>query len=127
MASAAKHRILVVDDETTFIRMVKLNLEGTGRFEVLGEANGLQAARTAQTFKPDLILLDVVMPDADGGDVAKKLREDPLLKDVPIVFLTATVSREDSAQELRRIGEYLYLAKPIPLEELLACIERHLK
>ena len=127
MASAAKHRILVVDDETTFIRMVKLNLEGTGRFEVLGEANGLQAVRTAQTFKPDLILLDVVMPDADGGDVAKKLRADPLLKDVPIIFLTATVSREDAGQELRRIGDYLYLAKPIPLEELLACIERNLK
>ena len=117
-----KKRILIIDDESTFTRMVRLNLEKTGRFEVREEnaaANGLTAARE---FKPDIIFLDIVMPKIDGGDVAQQIRSDPLLAQVPIVFLTAIVSRSETKQD---IGGFPFLAKPVSLEAIKHCIAEH--
>ena len=89
-------RILVVDDEPSVTRNLKLNLESGGGYEVFGENQATNALTAARNVRPDLILLDVMMPGMDGGDVAARLRADPLFRDTPIIFLTAIVSNEET-------------------------------
>jgi two-component system, OmpR family, response regulator len=120
-------RILVVDDEPGVTRNLKLNLESGGGYEVLGENIATNALSAARKFKPDLILLDVMMPGMDGGDVASRLRADPLFRDTPIVFLTAIVSNEETnGHELVR-GAETFLAKPVDIEELKKTLEQHIR
>ncbi len=119
-------RILAVDDEPNATRNLKLNLESTGSYEVLGENQAVNALAAARTFQPDLILLDVMMPDMDGSDVAARLHEDPVLRDTPVIFLTGIVSNEETGgREMVRGGE-TFLAKPVNTEALVNCIERTL-
>jgi len=122
-----KRRILLVDDEASLTRMLRRNLEATGMYEVQEENDGRNAVNAARQFMPDLILLDVMMPGTDGGDVSAQLGDDPRLKDIPIVFLTAIVSCEEVGSTGRTIGGKTFLAKPVKLEGLLTCIEDHLK
>ena len=121
-----KKRILIIDDESSFTRMVKLNLECLGGYAVLEVNRPHEALRGARTFQPDLILLDVIMPGVDGGEVAAKLRADPQLCGVPIVFLTATVSLPEAGRSGLNSGGFLFLAKPVALADLIACITRQL-
>ncbi|MCX8156349.1 MAG: response regulator [Verrucomicrobiae bacterium] len=121
-----KKRILIIDDEATFTRMVRLNLEKTGKYEVREENRGRRGAAAAREFKPHLIFLDVIMPDADGGEVAAHIQADNRLKDVPIVFLTATVSKREVGDTGGTRGGLFFLAKPVTLEQLEACIARHI-
>lgn len=121
-----KIRILLVDDEPGFTRMLKLNLDRRGGYEVMIENKGAYAVTTARDFEPDLILLDVIMPDVDGGEVAAKIRADAKLKDTPIVFLTAGVSKETTKARGEMIGGQRYLAKPVSVEEVIRCIEKQL-
>src|SRR6266498_4689477 len=101
----AKKRILIIDDEASFARIVKLNLEKTGTFEVRVENKAAYAVPAAREFKPDLILLDVIMPSMDGGDVANQIKRDRNLKGTPIIFLTATVSKREAGDlGLNKIG-----------------------
>src|SRR6478672_10899631 len=86
-------RVLLVDDEPTFTRLLKIHLERRG-FDVMVENNGANAYTVAREFQPDFIFLDVIMPDVDGGEAAAMIRSDPALEHVPIVFLTAGVSKE---------------------------------
>src|ERR1700735_1286857 len=88
-----KKRILVVDDESGFTHLLKLVLP---IYEVREENNPTRAVEVAREFKPDLILLDLIMPEMDGGTLAAKIREEPLLRFVPIVFLTAIVSPKEA-------------------------------
>jgi len=120
-----KTRILLIDDEPTFTRMLKINLERHG-FSVLVENNGAYAHTAVRDFLPDLIFLDVIMPDVDGGEVAAKIRSDPAFKDVPIVFLTAGVSKKSTLTKGNVIGGQTYLAKPATLDEVIRCIEKKL-
>ena len=85
-----KKRILLVDNEPSFTRMVKIHLEKAGAYEVREENIGPEALATARQFNPDLILLDVIMPDMNGGDVALEIEADKDLKNIPIVFLTGS-------------------------------------
>jgi DNA-binding response OmpR family regulator len=121
-----KKKILVVDDETSITRLLKLNLEGTGKYDVLEENEGKRALAAAQSFRPDLVLLDVMMPDADGGDVAAAMRGDHQLQTVPIVFLTAAVRKEEIDARGGMIGGFPYVAKPLDMKGVTAEIERHL-
>ncbi len=120
-----KKRILVVDDEPSVTRSLKLNLENLGFYEVRAENQARQALNTARQFKPDLILLDVMMPEIDGGAVAAQIEADPLLMDVPIVFLTAIVSKEETKGKEAVYGGLTYLAKPVELAELTRCIGQY--
>jgi two-component system, OmpR family, response regulator len=117
-----KKRILIIDDEPGFTRMVKLNLEKTGLFEVREENKATYAIPAAREFKPDVILLDVIMPSMDGGDVAAHIKNDRQLRDIPIVFLTATVSQREAGDEGLNSGGELFLAKPVSVETLIKCI-----
>ena len=120
-----KHRILVIDDEVTFASLLKLNLELLGDYEVCTESRGGRGLEAARAFHPDLILLDVIMPDMSGTEVAQRLRADDEVHDVPIVFLTAAVSRAEAAA-IRPTDGTVTMAKPVTMEELLACIEQRL-
>ncbi|HEX9022918.1 MAG TPA: response regulator [Geobacteraceae bacterium] len=121
-----KKRILLVDDEAPMTRMMRRNLEATGRFEVLDVNDSATALQQARQFRPDLVFLDVMMPGVDGGDVAAAFAEDPSLAKVPIIFLTAIVSKHEVKPTGSKIGKHVYMAKPVKLEDLLACIETHL-
>lgn len=121
-----KKRILIIDDEQSFTRMVKLNLEKTGDFEVREENRATSALASAREFKPDLILLDVIMPSLDGGDVAAQIQNDRLLRGTPIIFLTATVSRREAGAAGLNSGGCLFIAKPVSVEALVKCIHEHL-
>lgn len=125
-APAPKKRILIVDDEVPFTRMVKLNLEKTGDFEVRTENRASGAVSAAREFKPDLILLDVIMPGMDGGDVRNQFKRDRTLKQTPLIFLTATVSKREAGEGGFNSGGELFLAKPVSVENLIACINEHL-
>lgn len=120
-------RILVVDDEPGVTRNLKLTLESGGGYEVLGENNATNTLSTARAFRPDLVLLDVMMPGLDGGDVAARLRADPLLRDTPIIFLTALVSNEETDGHEMLSGTETFLAKPVDIGELRQTLEDHIR
>ena|SRR3989442_164705 len=116
-------RILIVDDEAGFTRLLKLTLERAGEFVVKEENDGTRAHETARQFRPDMIFLDIVMPRIDGGDVASKLRADPMLRQTPIVFLTAIVSKKEA--QSGELGGFPFLSKPVSLENLIKCIKEN--
>ncbi|HVU27437.1 MAG TPA: response regulator [Verrucomicrobiae bacterium] len=119
-------KILIVDDEAGITRMLKRNLEATGRFTVRTENTSSAAITAAREFLPDFILLDVMMPGMDGGEVAAKIKEDKTLSHVPVVFLSAIVKKEETEATGGKIGGSTFLAKPVKLEDLIACIETHI-
>ncbi|MEW6163698.1 MAG: response regulator [Pseudomonadota bacterium] len=116
-------RILVVDDEPAITRLIKLNLEATGKFEVHAENRGAQALERARACQPDLILLDIMMPDLLGSDVAAQLQADPELHDVKIVFLTAMLKKNEMPDSKGEIGGQHIVAKPVSTEDLITVIE----
>jgi Response regulator containing a CheY-like receiver domain and a GGDEF domain len=116
-------RILIVDNDTDSTHLVKVLLEKTGRYLVLEENEPTRAHLTARNFRPDLILLDVVMPETDGGEVAARIQADPELHNTPIIFLTALVTRAEAKTGLH-IDGHPFLAKPINIPELIEAIER---
>lgn len=118
----SKKRILLVDDESGFTRLLHLTLP---QYEICEENNALKAIQTARKFKPDLIFLDVIMPDADGGTIAAQMQEDPALRGIPIVFLTAIVSQKETKSK-QEIGGYEFLAKPVGRDQIIECITKHL-
>jgi DNA-binding response OmpR family regulator len=119
-----KKRILVVDDEPALTRMVKLNLERTGNYEVRAENQGSMAIQAAREFKPDLILLDVMMPDMSGDEVSAQMKEDEELSNIKYVFMTAIVTKDETEAMGSNIGGNEFLAKPVKADELIATIER---
>jgi two-component system, OmpR family, response regulator len=121
-----KKKILMVDDEENFTRMVKLNLEETGEYAVMVENNSNNAFKAAKEFKPDLILLDVMMPGMDGGDVASELRSDNALKNIPVVFLTAILKKDEMDSSDGLMGGHPFIAKPVSVEDLVKCIEKNI-
>ena len=118
-----KRRILIVDDDRESTRLVKILLEKTGRYLVHEENDAARAHQTAQNFRPDLVLLDIVMPETDGGEVAAQIQADPDLQGTPIIFLTALVTKAEAKTGLRIQG-HPFLAKPISIPELVEGIER---
>lgn len=121
-----KKKILLVDDEERFTKLVKLNLEKTGNYEVRVENKGAQGLIAARQFNPDLILLDIMMEDMEGSEVAAQLRDDTNTKDIPVVFLTAVVKKEEVASGCGVIGGRPFIAKPVSVSELIDCIEKNL-
>ncbi len=121
-----KKRILIVDDEPDFTHMIKLNLEETGNYEVHTENQGNKALETARQFKPDMIFLDIIMPDMDGPQLLAILRKDARLKYIPVVFLTALVTKDEITEEGSVIAGNAFLAKPVTTERLIASIKENI-
>ena len=121
---SAKKRILLVDDEAGFTRLLKVNLERTGRYSVREENDAMKALEAALEFKPDLILLDVVMPRMDGVNLGNQIRLDPRLQGTRIIFLTGSIRKNE--EEPMEIAGVRALPKPIGLRELVDAIEENI-
>jgi CheY-like chemotaxis protein len=112
-------RILHVDDDDDIRAIAAMALELIGLFELLQCASGKQATEEAASFRPDLLLLDYMMPDMDGKETLCELRKIPGLNDVPVVFMTARVN-ENLSNDLRRDGALGVIAKPFDPMDLAA-------
>ena len=122
-----KKKILIIDDEKDLTDIMKFSLEGTGKYEVRTENGGSRGLVAARAFKPDLILLDILMPDMDGSDVASQISEDESLEDIPIVFLTGVITQKEVDSYGEVIGGYPFIAKPVSVESLIDSIEKNIR
>lgn len=109
-------KIMVVDDDEIVARTIERTLRAGG-FQVVVVQSGVEALRAARRNPPDLMVLDVLMPGLDGYEVCRQVRDDPLLKDLPILFLTAKGKEEDRIAGLQA-GADDYIGKPFNLDEL---------
>ena len=114
-------KILVVDDEDDILQFLKLVLQEKG-YGVATASGGHEALTRAQLEKPDLILLDIMMPQMDGWEVLKLLRVDPETARIPVAMLSARTEAKDRVQGLQE-GAIDYICKPFSLQELLGKIE----
>lgn len=119
-----KKKVLLVDDEKSFTSLLKLNLEQTGNYEVRAVNLSEEALATAREFKPDIMLLDIIMPYMPGGNVVAQFEADPELRTMPIVFLTAAVQRRRLEEADGIVSGRPCLAKPANLDEIVAMIEK---
>jgi CheY-like chemotaxis protein len=116
-------RILIVDDEPGLVRVMTLMLTNLDHYEVRSVLDATQALEAVVKFKPDLVLLDWVMPHISGGDVAQQIRDDPRVSDTRILFLSAIMMRRDGPGEM---AGFPAIAKPIGMHELVEAIEEQL-
>ncbi len=121
----AKKRILLVDDEKSFTSLLKINLEDTGNYEVRVENWAEDAFAAAKEFRPDLVLLDIIMPRMPGGNVAAQIKADRELADTPIVFFTAAVRKHQVEENEGIICDHPCIAKPASLEVVVDMIEKY--
>lgn len=121
-----KKKILIVDDEKSVTEMVREYLEQTERFEAREENLGAQVLEAAREFRPDLILMDEVMPDLNGNEVYTRLRKDGELQGIPVIFLTGLVTKNETEAQEGMIAGHVFIAKPIIFEELTGIIDKHL-
>ena len=115
-------RVLVVDDEAPIRLLCRVNLEAEGML-VLEAADGLAGVEIARAERPDVILLDVMMPGMDGWQVAERLVEDDATNQIPLIFLTARAELRDRARGLE-LGGVDYITKPFNPVELAALVEQ---
>ncbi len=116
--------VLIIDDERDFCLLVKSNLESTGEFKVSIAHNATEAMNIAKAQKPDIILLDMMMPLISGGELATALRKEETTKDIPIIFLTAVLTKEEVGKTMRKMGDKRYIAKPVKTQELIDSIKQ---
>ena len=117
-----KKRILIVDDEGDLAWLLKLNLERTRHFDVAVETNPLAAVETARAFGPDIVLLDLIMPQCSGGELAAQLEAALAPGSVTIIFLTAALPASTADGAARRMAGYQFLAKPVAFPQLFDCL-----
>jgi CheY-like chemotaxis protein len=128
-ATGTARRVLVVDDERAIRLLCRFNLAASG-IDVLEAENGLTALELARRERPDLVLLDVMMPDVDGWTVARELADDERTREIPIVFLTALADTADKrmGQQLGGVGDLVKPFDPVTIgdfvEDVLERVER---
>lgn len=121
MASSQK-RILICDDDPAILRVLQVNLEVEG-YETILAHHGEEALRAAVESRPDLIILDIMMPRLDGYQTVERLKEDDATKDIPVVFLSAKAQASD-IEKGKEYGVQEYLTKPFDPDVLVETIER---
>ena len=119
-----KKTVLVIDDEESFCTFVSWALEKTGRYKVTSTTKPLEGITLAKALKPDLILLDIKMPQMDGSKVAERLLEDAQTKSIPIAFITALVTNTETKHQQMEVAGRTFIAKPITRDELLQAVGR---
>jgi excisionase family DNA binding protein len=115
---SGKRKVLLVDDDVELVELMTKVLEEDGRFEVRVATTGFDAGMMVKEYRPDLIVLDVMLPDINGKEVCHRVRSDPTLEDVRIICISGMVE-EDKIQELRLSGADDFLHKPFDIEELI--------
>jgi|ERR1700732_249538 CheY-like chemotaxis protein len=120
-----KPRILIVDNNSRFARGARLLLDQSGKFVACTVIDPRRALETARSFKPDLVLVDLIMPQEDGPEVAAQFEADWTLHGVPIVFLTSLITAHE-AKDGRRVYGHRILPKPRSSSELIEIVEQNL-
>lgn len=120
-------RILIIDDEVSFTRLMSMNLEDTGDFEVKIENDPLKATQTAKYFKPDMVILDILMPGKSGLQLATEWESSEELAALPILFLTAAMSKDQPDVENELLIKHQVLIKPVSFTQLVDTIRQVLK
>jgi len=119
-------KVLIVDDDNDLLTLVRRILEKTGKMDVITVNNGADAIKIGKLYKPDLVILDVILPGMPGNEVAERFKKDVELKNTKIIFLTALLTKNETEETGKRIGGNMFLAKPIKGNDLLHCVEKTL-
>ena len=115
-------KILAVDDEKHIVRLVQITLEKEG-YELITASNGREALEKVASEKPDLVVMDVMMPEMDGLEALSKMKSDPMTSDIPVIMLTAKAQDSDVFRGWQS-GADLYLTKPFNPAELVTFVKR---
>jgi len=122
-------KILIVDDEKKLRELLDLRLSAES-FTVIEAADGEEGVAVARKHSPDLILMNVMMPKMDGGEAVKELQQDPATKDIPVIFLTSMITKEEETNQAFGIGldtkRHRFIAKPFETPALIAKIHKAL-
>ena len=118
----AKKKLLVVEDNETILEIETTILKLSG-YDVKGVTNGMAALRALTEFKPDLVLLDIVLPDIDGFKVCQYIKNDPSFKDIPVVMVTAGNTVENQ-QRWEQVGAASYITKPFKAAEVVKTVRQ---
>ena len=125
MSDVETKKILVVDDELDIVKVVESRLKANG-YEVITSPDGQDGLDKAKKEKPDLIILDLMLPDIDGSDVAVELLKHPLTSQIPIIFLTSVMTKSEQERYGQIIGNRCIIAKPCRPEEILALVKERI-
>ncbi|MBX7106794.1 MAG: response regulator [Gemmataceae bacterium] len=115
---SGKRKVLVVDDDAELVELIEKVLVDDGRFEVRTAANGFDAGMMVKEYRPDMIILDVMLPDINGKEVCMRVRSDPSMEEVRILCISGMIE-EDKIADLKAAGANDFLHKPFDLEELI--------
>ncbi len=118
-----KKKILAVDDEHEVLMLLEKRLSSAG-YEVITASNGKSALEMARKEKPDLVILDILMPDMDGSETAAVLHDDPNTKEIPVLFLTCLFTKREEQSEGHEVGRNFFVAKPYDPADLLSEIAK---
>ena len=116
-----QRKILIVEDEESLLKLESILLATRG-YRVKGVTDGLSALQEIETEKPDLVLLDIMMPGIDGFEVCQRIKGNPLTSDIPVVMLTAKKSSADQARGLE-VGADAYITKPFKSGKIVEIVE----
>ena len=117
-----KKKILIVDDEKDVLKVLERGLIAEG-YSVMTTNNGNDAIILAKSEFPDLVILDILMPNMEGTEVAEILKEDIKTKDIPVIFLTCLLEKKEEERKGHVVGGNIFFAKPYDMEKLLTAIE----
>jgi len=120
-------RIMLVDDEPDFTCSLRALLASSNEYEVREVNDSRTALDEMREFHPHLILMDIMMPEIDGSELVAQMRDDKALKMIPVVYLTALVTKQERCEPSFGFAHRRYLPKLVKLEELVECIERELE
>jgi excisionase family DNA binding protein len=115
---SGKRKVLLVDDDADLVELMHRMLDEDGRFEVKIASNGFDAGMMVKDYRPDVIVLDVMLPDINGKEVCQRVRADPTLEDVRILCISGMVE-DDKIQELRLAGADFFMHKPFEVEKMI--------
>ena len=121
-----KIKIHIVDDDVALTTILKKCLERSGNYEVRTENQSTNAIAAIRDFKPDLILLDMIMPEIDGNEIAENIQNDTGLRHIKIVFLTAVLNKQEIGIKANIEVENMVIGKPVKFDKLIECIEEQL-
>ena len=119
-----KIKVLAIDDQDEILQILKKNLPRMGPYEVITSLGGREGLRLAKTARPDVILLDVVMPGFSGTEVGEALQDDPVTEKIPVIFMTGLIRADEIKENAEGGGGREYLAKPFPMTQVVAKIQK---
>jgi len=122
MSNVRKIKVLLIDDEKDFIMITKINLEQTGNYTVKDLSTAKDIVSQVKLFNPDIILLDILMPEIDGVKACQMLKSEPGSKKIPVIVLSALDTDKDRGV-MNKLGTKKFLVKPIETYEIIAAIK----